>query len=103
MTPEFKVGDLAVYIGTVAKHYGTTCTVTGPLAHRRGLTARGRILYALSYLTDLHGETGLVLAVHPQHLRKPPPKQDWVKLCQLNEHKYVFPKGRLVFNPIKKC
>lgn len=88
----FSVGEIAIWVRPESRYYGERVRISRPLKARRIHDCRrpGSSVvapcYAIEWLESDHGtpEHGQWLA-RPQHLRKLPPKQDWVKICSLTD------------------
>lgn len=91
MAEKFDVGEVAIFNRPGSQFNGVEVTVTGPLARRLMRDYRdGRMFTADSYLIDgpfdhlphVFSSTGKWSCL-PEHLRKRPPPQDWVSICNL--------------------
>lgn len=84
----FKVGEVALYVRPGSPNYGRPLTITGPLQMRpifdKGVGHRTAMTYQVEspFFGECKNPTGWL--AEPQWLRKLPPPQDWVKLCQLD-------------------
>lgn len=89
----FEIGEVAIFVKPGSPSYGAEVVVASPLflasRVRDGLTDRfsqSVYVYRIEGFPLPPADTGITgWAARPEWLRKRPPKQDWKRLCKLDE------------------